>query len=60
MNIQKINKTVKKPDSIGIFHDTRKDAKVIRYVLNILINKVDELIESNNELHKELTKLKEG
>lgn len=56
--MDKINKRIAKPDSIGIFHDTRKDAKVIRDVLNMLISKIDELVESNNYLQNQVEKLK--
>lgn len=36
----------------GLFHDSRKDVKIIAKVVNMLIDKVNELIEENNRLRK--------
>jgi len=36
----------------GIFHDSREDVRRIAKVVNLLIDKMNELIEENNELKK--------
>lgn len=57
--IDKIKIRVNKPSESGLFHDSRGDAKRLGIMCNILIDKVNELIEANNRLEKELSKYTE-
>ena len=57
--IRKIDYSVRRPVERGLFHDTRKDAEVIRKVLNDLIDKVDELVDKVNEQQQIINALKQ-
>lgn len=48
--MKKLNIKIQKPSTSGIFHDTRADAKIIRDVLNKMLDKIDELVEEVNKL----------
>lgn len=48
--IKPINIKLRKPQNPGIFHDSRGDSEKLREVCNILIDKVNELVEKVNKL----------
>ena len=52
--MEKIDFRIIKPDTIGIFHDSRKDVRTLAKVCNHLIDKVNELIDENAKLKKQL------
>lgn len=45
-DIEKINVKLVKTDSIGIFHDSRKDIRALAKIVNVLIEKVNQLIDN--------------
>jgi hypothetical protein len=48
--MQKIKEKIVRSDGIGIFHDSRGDILKLTKMVNLLIDKVNELIEENNKL----------
>lgn len=48
--MDKIKLKIKKSSDSGIFHASRKDVRILGEVVNLLIDKVNELIEENNKL----------
>lgn len=50
--MEKISFKIIKPDEMGIFHDSRKDVRTLAKVVNLLIDKVNTLIEENNKLNR--------
>jgi hypothetical protein len=48
--MDKIKIRVKRSSESGIFHDSRKDIRVLGEMVNLLIDRVNELIEENNKL----------
>lgn len=50
--IKKIKTKIIRSDSVGIFHDSRSDARVLARQVNLLIAKVNELVEVVNILEK--------
>lgn len=52
MTVEKIKLRIIKPEDVGLFHDTRKDVRTLGKAINMLIDKVNELIVSNNELQQ--------
>jgi hypothetical protein len=51
--IKKITKRLRNSDHISVFHDTRNDVVVLAKMVNMLIDKDNELIDEINELKKE-------
>jgi hypothetical protein len=47
--MDKINYHLRKPNEVGVFHDSRKDSQTIRKVLNDVIQKVNEIIDYINQ-----------
>lgn len=52
MSIEKIKLRIIKPDDTGMFHDSRKDSRTLGKAINMLIDKVNELVEANNQLQQ--------
>jgi len=52
------NCTVRQASENGIFHDSRKDIRLLGGVINRMAAKIDELVEANNELTKQLELIK--
>jgi hypothetical protein len=48
--IKPIRLKLRKPQSTGIFHDSRGDSAKLLEVCNILIDKVNELVDKVNKL----------
>lgn len=48
--IRKIQSKIIKNNSIGLFHDSRNDIKIVANVINEIVNKVNEIVEKINEL----------
>jgi len=48
--VEEIRVQLKKTDSIGLFHDSRGDARVLAKALNIAIDKINELVAEVNQL----------
>jgi len=55
--IQKIKVRINRSEDRGVFHDSRKDSRTLGEAINILIDKVNELVETNNRLEKEKAEL---
>lgn len=55
--MEKITWKLQKPDGIGILHDSRADAKVLKKAVNLLIDKINELIEENTVLKGQIADL---
>jgi hypothetical protein len=51
--IEKITKRLRNSDRIGVFHNTRGDVVLLARMVNMLIDKNNELIDEINELKKE-------
>ncbi len=47
--IKEIKESITNSDSIGLTHDSRKDVRALAKMINILIDKVNELIEEIND-----------
>lgn len=47
--MEKLNLKVKKPDTLGIFHDSRADVATILKCINRMSQKIDEIVEHLNE-----------
>ena len=47
--MDKIEIKIKPTSTVGVFHDSRKDIHTLTKVVNILIHKVNELVEENNK-----------
>lgn len=45
---------IKNSDSIGILHDSRKDVRTLARMINILLEKVNGLVEANNNLEEKI------
>ena len=58
MSIERIVWGLKKPDEFGLFHDSRSDVKTLAKCIILLRDKVNELIDKNNDLEKEINQLK--
>lgn len=52
--MDRIKVKVKSSEESGLFHDSRKDIRTLSKVVNLLIDKVNELINENNRLRKTL------
>lgn len=48
--MEKIKVKIKPSSESGIFHDSRKDVRSLAQAVNLLIDKVNELIDENNKL----------
>jgi len=53
--MKKLQIKLRGSSSSGVFHDSRTDAKIIRDVLNSVIDKVNELVEETYKLREELS-----
>ncbi len=51
--MEKLNCRLKKTSDPGIFHDSRKDVRLLMMVVNELHDKVNELIEEIEELKQQ-------
>ena len=56
--MEKLKFKLRQSSSVGIFHDSRADSRAIMKVLNLAIDKIDELVESNNNLQQQVEDLK--
>ena len=54
--MDKIKIKVKRSSESGIFHDSRKDIMILGEIVNLLIDKVNELIDENNKLKNQASK----
>lgn len=54
----KLNLNLRKVAEPGIFHDSRKDARLLAECINKIVKKLNEVIEENETLSKQLKKLK--
>lgn len=52
--MDKINVKVRPSGEGGLFHDSRRDVRVLGQAVNLLIEKVNELIDENNRLKNTL------
>jgi uncharacterized protein (DUF488 family) len=52
--IEKIKVKILRVDEPSFFHDSRKDARTLGTVVNLLIRKMNELIDENNRLREEI------
>lgn len=50
--IEKITLYVRSSDSVAIFHDSRSDVKALAKVLNTCIEKVNEIVDTVNEMQE--------
>lgn len=50
--MKRIELKLKESDGIGIFHDSRGDIKKLAKVINLLIIKVNELVDENGQIQK--------
>lgn len=57
--IKKLNRRIRRTGSEGLFHDTRKDVRLLAQVFNELHDKVNELVEEINRLKSERADKKE-
>ncbi|OMC99135.1 hypothetical protein MKX34_26475 [Paenibacillus sp. FSL R5-0636] len=57
--IKKIRIKIRKPQSSGIFHNSREDVAALGDVCNALIDKVNELVDKVNELENKVKKMGE-
>lgn len=57
--MEKLDFKIKPSSESGLFHDSRKDIRLIAQVVNKLIETVNELIEENNKLKKDLQTAKQ-
>lgn len=48
---------LQKSSESGLFHDSRKDVRLLTKVCNALVDKVNELVKDNNDLRKKLNDL---
>lgn len=55
--IERIKTKIRKTDSIGMFHDSRSDVRILAKLVNTLIDKVNELTDANNDLQDKLDRL---
>jgi hypothetical protein len=53
--VEKIKIRCVKPDESGLFHDSRGDARKLAKMVNLLVDKVNELVDENNRLNKIIT-----
>lgn len=53
--MQKLNLKLKQSANTGIFHDSRADSKLLMKSINLIVDKLNEVIEENNKL-KEIIK----
>lgn len=56
--IKKLNLSLRRTSETGLFHDSRKDARLLMDFCNKMSDKIDELIEANNKLESEIQNLK--
>ena len=47
--IEKLLKRLKQSNSVGIFHDSRNDVRLLRIEINRLIDKINELVQIANQ-----------
>ena len=52
--IKKIKMRLQITKESGLFHDTRRDVRILCQCINKLEDKINELIEANNELQEKL------
>ena len=52
--MKRLDLHLRKPSTSGIFHDTRKDVQTLSKCINILVDKVNELVNENNKLRKKI------
>lgn len=50
--LKKLNIKIRPTEKIGLLHDSRADVRILAATINTLINKVNELVDENNKLHK--------
>lgn len=48
------NCTIRQSSEVGIFHDSRKDIRLLGGIINKMCAKIDELVEANNKLSNEV------
>lgn len=55
--MKKLNIKLRKPDSMGLFHDSRADSALFMKVFNAMHDKVNEIIDENEILKKRIEDL---
>lgn len=51
--MEKINVRINKSDDISLFHDSRSDVKKLSMVINLLIDKINEIVDIINYVKTE-------
>ena len=52
--IEKLRCKLNKPNTSGMFHDSRADSKIFMQVFNLMHDKVNELIDENRHLKEKV------
>lgn len=52
--MKRITKRLRQSEDVGIFHDSRKDARLFAQMFNLCIDKINELQEEVEMLHERL------
>jgi|CXWK01.1.fsa_nt_gi hypothetical protein len=50
--MEKIKTKLVKASETGLFHDSRGDVRKLAKVVNMLVDKVNELVDENNRLNR--------
>jgi len=53
--MKKLYLKLRKTSDSGLFHDSRKDSRLLMQSINLIVEKLNEVIEENNKL-KEIIK----